>query len=161
MRSRLALVAVLAALAALPGCGVRGLAFVQDDRVDIVRPNDRDKVKLPVRIEWTAKDFSGGFGVLLDQAPPRPGKSLAWLFRGSDSCRGKEGTRLCATPEYLAQRNVFETATPRYTIEHVPRLTGNDRRRQFHEITVVLLDAHGRRVGEGAWSVQFEVEKPR
>jgi hypothetical protein len=161
MRTRVALGAALTALVIAQGCGVRGLSFVQDDRVDIVRPDDRAKVDLPVRIDWTVKDFTGSFGVLVDQAPPRAGKTLAWLFRGSDTCRGVEGKRLCATDEFLSQRNAFHTTDTEFTIEQVPQLTGNDRRREFHEVTVILLDEDGKRVGEGAWSVQFEVEKKR
>jgi len=152
-------VALLAAVAAAPGCGVHGLSFVKDDRVDIVRPDDRSKVALPVTIDWTVKKFTGSYGVLVDQAPPRAGKSLAWLFRGSDSCRGSEGRRLCAQADFLAQRNVFQTNDTKFTVQQVPRLTGNDRRREFHEVTVILLDDAGNRVGEGAWSVQFEVKK--
>ena len=140
-------------------CGVHGLSFVQDKRVDITAPRERSKVTLPVSIAWTVKNFHGSFGVLVDQAPPRSGETLPWLFRGLDTCRGDTGKALCQTRAFLAGRNVFETARPRFTVDHVDRFTGNDRRRQFHEVTVVLLDAQGRRVGEGAWSVQFEVEQ--
>lgn len=156
---RLTLVAVV--LAALPACGVSGLSFVQDDRVDIVRPEDRSTQKLPVRVAWTVKDFESGpgkgsFGVFVDRAPQRAGKRLAWLFRGDPSCRNNE--TVCSTVDFLAQRNVFRTTAPRFTVEQVNRLTGASAGRQLHEVTVVLLDEQGRRVGEGAWSVQFEVE---
>jgi hypothetical protein len=141
------------------GCGTQGLSFVQDKRVDITTPRERSKVALPVTVAWTAKDVHGSFAVLVDQAPPRPGKTLPWLFRGMDSCRGETGRQLCATQAFLAGRNVFRTTDTHFSVDHVNRFTGNDRRRQFHEVTVVLLDAQGRRVGEGAWSVQFEVER--
>jgi hypothetical protein len=138
-------------------CGVQGLSFVQDKRVDITAPRERSKVTLPVDVTWTAKHYTGSYGVLVDQAPPRSGKTLPWLFRGSDSCRGETGKALCESRAFLGERNVFETTKTRFTVERVIRFTGTDRRRQFHEVTVVLLDAAGRRVGEGAWSVQFEV----
>jgi hypothetical protein len=54
---------------------------------------------------------------------------------------------------------VFRTSAHRFTVEQVPRLEGNDRKRQFHDVTVILLDGTGRRVGESAWSVQIEVPK--
>jgi hypothetical protein len=160
----LALAAV--ALAALPACGVRGLSFKADDRVDIIRPRDRDEVRLPLTVEWTVHDFAvgagkGSFGVLLDQAPPRPGKTLAWLFRGDRSCKGASGKALCQTPEFLERRKAYQTTDTSFTIDLVPRLSGNDRRRQFHEFTVVLLDRAGARIGEGAWSVQFQVPRQR
>jgi hypothetical protein len=138
---------------------MHGLSFVQDKRLDITTPKERSKVTLPVTVAWTVKNFDGAFAVLVDQAPPRSGKTLPWLFRGRDTCRGDTGKRLCATPAFLAEQNVFRTTSSHFTVERVNRFSGNDRRRQFHEVTVVLLDAHGHRVGEGAWSVQFEVER--
>lgn len=150
------------AVVASPACGVSGLSFKTDERVDIVRPGDRDEVELPVTVEWTVEDFDvgeeGSFGVLLDRAPQRPGKSLGWIFRGEDSCDGPAGEELCESQEFLAQRNVFQTTDTEITFELVPKLTGNDRRREFHEVTIVLLDEAGKRIGEGAWSIQFEVK---
>jgi hypothetical protein len=147
---------------ALAACGVHGLSFVQDERVDMVRPDDRAQVRLPVTVAWTVKDFTvgdggGSFGVLVDRAPPRSGKPLEWLFRGDAACKGT-GRALCATPEFLADRSVFRTTKRSVTLTQIAKLIGNDRRRQFHEVTVVLLDEQGRRVGEGAWSVQFELK---
>jgi hypothetical protein len=140
-------------------CGVQGLSFVQDTRIDITTPRERSKVDLPVTVAWTAKHFTGTFAVLVDQAPPRPGKTLPWLFRGRDTCRGQTGKRLCASRAFLAEQNVFRTTATHFTVARVNRFTGNDRRRQFHEVTIVLLDAQRRRIGEGAWSVQFEVAR--
>ena len=155
----LALVAL--ALLALPACGVNGLSFVQDDRVEIIRPDDRAEVDLPLRVAWTVEDFpvgpgKGSFGVLVDRAPQRPGETLGWIFRGDVACKGTSAP-LCSRPQFLAQRNVFRTTARSVTIEQVARLVGNQAGRQFHEVTVVLLDEAGRRVGEGAWSAQFEV----
>ena len=154
------------ALVLLTACGVSGLSFKQDKRVDIVRPRDRAEVRLPITVAWTVKDFSvgpgeGSFAVLIDREPPRPGKTLPWLFRGNDSCKGVEGKALCATTEFLEQRNVFQTTETSFTVRQVNKLTGNEKRRQFHEVIVVLLDAQGRRVGEGAWSVQVDVKGRR
>jgi hypothetical protein len=150
-------------LLVLPACGIHGLSFVQDERVDIVTPKDRAKVSLPVRVSWTAKDIEvgpgkGSYGVLVDRAPQRPGKTLAWIFRGDDGCKGA-GASLCEQPQYLAQRNVFRATGRSLVIDQVSRLAGAQSGRQFHEVTVVLLDGAGRRIGESAWSVQFEVSE--
>jgi hypothetical protein len=164
--SRRPLVLVLAAvLVALPACGVSGLSFVQDDRVDIVGPDDRSEVRLPVTVRWTVEGFDvgpdgGSFGVFVDRSPQPSGRTLGWLFRGDSSCKGA-GARLCDSTEFLEQRNVFRTTRTSLTLEQVPRLTGADAGRVLHEVTVVLLDGDGRRAGEGAWSVQFEVEDER
>jgi hypothetical protein len=159
--ARLSLVASLAvAASALTACGASGLSFVQDKRVEIVRPHDRSKVTLPVKVAWTVKDFAvgdgqGAFGVFVDRAPQPSGQTLAWLFRGDRSCKGT-GAPLCAKPQFLAQHSVYSTTERTFTVEQVIRLAGNQTNRH-HEVTVVLLDAGGKRVGEGAWSVQFKV----
>ena len=157
--ARLAVVA--AALLALPACGVGGLSFTQDTRVDIVHPDDRKTISLPLTVEWTVKDFaigegSGSFGVFVDRAPQPSGRTLSWLVRGDRSCKGT-GAPLCAKPEFLAQHSVYQTTEKSFTVEQVDRLAGCGSNRQ-HELTVVLLDAEGKRVGEGAWSVLFKVK---
>ena len=149
----------MALLIAGSACGTSGLAFKQDRRVDIVAPHERSKVTLPVDIAWTAKNVTEGFAVLVDQAPPRPGRTLGSIFSGADTCRGKEGRQLCEQSNFLSQRNVFRTTANQFRIEQVPRLQGNDKKRQFHEVTLILVDSNGRRVGESAWSVQIEVPK--
>ena len=133
--------------------------------MDIIAPDDRSKVDLPVTVRWTVEDFAvgdgeGSFAVAVDATPPRSGQSLPDMFRKSTTCRGEAGRRLCASPEYLAQRGLYRTTDTAFTIQRVAKLSGNDRRREFHEITVVLLDRDGRRAGEGAWSVQFSVKDP-
>jgi hypothetical protein len=158
--ARIAMVAL--ALGVAPACGVSGLSFVHDDRVDIVRPDDRSEVRLPVTVRWTVDDFAvgpgeGSFGIFVDRNPQPSGKTLAWLFRGDSGCKGT-GARVCATPEYLGQRSVYRTTRTAFTVEQVNKLTGSQAGRELHEVTVVLLDGSGRRVGEGAWSVQFEVQ---
>ncbi len=155
--------AVVAALVVAPGCGVRGLSFVQDDRVDIVAPDDLAEVRLPLTVDWDVEGFevgegSGSFGVLVDRAPPPPGRTLEWLFRDDDLCRGPGGAELCGDPQFLVDRGVHRTDASELVLGRVARRTGDDRRRELHEVTVVLLDAEGRRVGEGAWSVEFEID---
>ncbi len=150
-----ALVGALA-LGALAGCGVRGLAFREDTRVDIVEPADREVVALPVTVRWTVRDFGGSFAVVVDGAPQPPGEPLGWFARDDDSCRARVG---CPDEEYLANRRVFVTAEPELTVERLPDTEIEGRRREFHEVTVVLLDGEGRRVGESAWSVEFQVER--
>jgi hypothetical protein len=147
---------------ATTSCGVHGLSLVQDRRVDVVRPNERSKVELPVTVQWTVKDFpvgpgAGSFGVLVDRAPPPSGKPLAWLVRGEAGCEGPRAAT-CARSEFLAQHNIFQTNDTSFRVDQVDKLTGSQAGRQFHEVTVVLLGADGERVGEGAWPVQFEVK---
>jgi hypothetical protein len=152
-----ALVLLVVATVLGGACGVSDLNFVQDDRVRIVSPEDRSKVSLPVTIRWTADDFDGTFAVFLDRAPVPPGRSLDWLARDDDLCRDTPG---CPGPEWFTSRQVFPTADRQITIDDVPELT-RDERRVFHEVTVVLIDQNGERVGESAFTTEFEVERGR
>jgi hypothetical protein len=153
-------------LAPTAGCGVHGLSFRQDHRVDIVSPSDRSTVTLPFDLTWTVDDFdvtgptdrphpgSGYFAVLIDRAPPPPGDTIESLFRGDDSCLASEG---CPSAERLADGYVFPTATTRLRIDRLPPVTADHR--AFHELVIVLLDGAGHRIGESAFRVHVEHDR--
>jgi hypothetical protein len=148
---RLLTVAVLAA--ALPSCGVSGLSFVQDHRVSILSPDDRAEVTLPVTIDWEAKDFDGTYAVFVDRAPVPGGKTLEWLARNDDYCKDTPG---CPDEQWFVDRNVYVTDKTQLTLERLPELN-RDEQRETHEVTIVLLDRDGRRVGESAFGVELRV----
>jgi hypothetical protein len=141
----------------LAGCGTDGLSFRLDERVELEAPADHADVTLPVTVRWTVEDFAvgegvGAFGVLVDRTPPPPGQGLEWLFRDDDSCVGVA----CADPAFQAQRGVYRTTEPELVLAEVTTRPDRGDADQ-HEVTVVLLDRDGHRVGEGAWSRQFEL----
>jgi hypothetical protein len=146
--------AAVVLLATLPGCGVQDLNFVQDDRVTITAPKDRASVRLPVTLRWTSTDFDGTYAVFVDRAPVPPGRDLRWLARDDELCDSTPG---CPNDAWLRDRAVFATPDTSLTIDELPDLNGDSDRREFHEATVVLLDRDGRRVGEAAFTVEFEV----
>lgn len=159
MKRTLGIIAGLVLLAS--GCAASGLAFRQDNRLSFTAPTDRSEVTLPVTVRWEVEDFdvgqgAGSFAVFVDRAPQPPGKTLPWLARNDDSCRRDAG---CPDAAWFADRWVFPTTATELTIERLPART--DDRREFHEVTVVLLDADGRRVGETGWSIEFQVERER
>ena len=134
-----------------------------DERVDIVTPDDRSEVRLPFTVDWTARDLAvgsglGRFGVYVDRAPPPPGRTSAWLFRGENTCKGRGRDRVRRSGSSSPTARCIETIDTELTITNVRDLSGSDKRREFHEVTVVLLDAAGARVQESAWSVQVDVE---
>ena len=144
-------------VAALPACDrFDGLAFREDNRVDIISPTDRAHVKLPMTVRWTSRASGRSFGVFVDRAPQPPGEPLSWVARNDDSCRA---TANCPDADYLAQRNVFRTSEPRFRVQQLLDTQRDTQRREFHEVTVVLLDRRGKRVGESAWSVEFQVDR--
>jgi hypothetical protein len=144
------------------GCGTTGLAFATDDRVEITVPQDRAEVSVPLTVRWRVRDFDlgagrGSFGIFIDRTPQPPGAPLSWIARDDDTC---VASRSCPDEQYLAERGVYSTQRTTFTIDLLPRTVPADvRRREFHEFTIVLLDARGERVGESAWFVQFQLER--
>jgi hypothetical protein len=146
-------------LLVLPACSrLDGLAFREDTRVDVVTPRDRAKVTLPVTVRWASKATVPRYGVFVDRSPMPPGKRLDWFARNDEACQGTAG---CPSTEYLAERNVFSTTGRSFTVERLLDTQRDVQRREFHEVTIVLLDAGGRRMGESAWSVEFQVTRDR
>ena len=156
--SRRASLAV-ALVAALPaaGCGVHGLSFVEDDRVSILEPADRATVDLPMTVRWRVDNLSDdvSFAVFVDRAPQRPGRTVESLARGDAAC---EVDPACPDEAYFASRGVYTTEEAEITIDFIPDLTEGDNR-DFHEVTVVLLNGEGERMGESAFRVEFEVAR--
>ena len=166
-RSVMSACAVVAALA--PGCAVDGLAFRVDDRLDVVSPRDREVVSLPVRIEWEITDFevtgptpssepeSGFFGVFVDRAPQPPGQTIEWFAKDDPACRPADD---CPNKEYFAARGVYTTSKTRFVLRTLPPPPSDQaKRRELHEVTIVLLDGTGRRIGESAFTSEFEVKR--
>lgn len=158
---------VAGAVLALSGCGIRGLNFVEDERVQIISPPHRSEVMLPVTVRWSVEDFeitgpsgdeggdAGYFGVFVDRAPPAPGQSLTSLVADDPVCKATPG---CPDEAYLAGQRAYTTSNTHFTIERVPELT-DDRTREVHEVTIVLLDGKGHRIGESAFRVEFYVRR--
>ena len=97
-------------------------------------------------VEWTVEDFdvgprAGSFGVF-DRpraATLRQDAGLAVPRRPHVQGHRRAGAvRASGVPRATAASHATDDTS--FTIEQVPRLTGSDRRRQFHEVTVVLLD---------------------
>lgn len=127
----------LPVLVGIAGCSARGLSFRQDDRVDVVAPEDRSEVSLPLTVRWTTEGLAPDtrFGVAVDTTPPRPGEA-------------PDDDDLVVT-----------TTDTEVTLEQL----GSSSRagdRGVHRITVFLLDEDGRRVGESSWRVDVELEGP-
>ena len=160
MTRRTAAVAAVLLMTA-SGCGFSNLTFRQDDSLRFLTPDDRAEVTLPLTVRWAVEDFevgpgAGSFAVFVDRAPQPPGKPLEWLARDDDSCRASDG---CPDEVWYADRDVYPTTDTRLTIEQLP--ARSDDRRELHEVTVVLLDEQGRRVGENGWTLEFQVVRDR
>jgi len=159
--------ALLGLTVALSGCVPQGLAFRVDDRLTFQSPEDRAEVKLPVALDWDIRDFevtepggeprkdAGYFAVFVDSTPMPPGKPLSWIARQDNSCRPADG---CPDEEYLLVRGIYTTSETKLVIEELPRSSDEDRRER-HRATIVLLDASGKRIGESAFEIAFDIDR--
>lgn len=130
-----------ACLGALPAC--QPMLFRNDHRVEIAVPADFSVVHPPVLIRWSAPDFStpanGRFAVFVDRDPMPPGETVAY-FAGA------------------GLRNVYiVTSTHLLLLKLDPNPGASDIERNHHDVTVVLLDATGHRIGESAGFAEFTV----
>jgi hypothetical protein len=158
---RAVLIAAAAALS-LSSCGGE---LERDDRVRFLTPPEGARVTLPLVLRWEAEGFRargfdgsrtddrGVYAVFVDSAPMRPGEHLDSLARGDRTCEATPG---CPDRTWLADRGVHLTTQPFLALQGLPSKGGRSApggRR--HQVTVVLLDGRGVRVGEGAWTRSF------
>jgi hypothetical protein len=165
MRAWIAFLAFAAVLT--PACGTSDLEFRLDDRVEIIEPSDREVVRIPIDIRWSVENFeitgpsqradedAGYFGLFVDGSPQAPGETIESLFADDESCNDVPG---CPDEQFLAGRDIFKTTQTSFTIRNLPD-TEEGERRELHEVTIVLLDGRGRRIGESAYTVEFRVER--
>lgn len=145
------------------------LAFRQDHRLRFIAPANGDVVRLPLKLNWTMDDFrivrpgsgtgkpsAGYFAIFIDETPMEPGRTLRELAAEDDpSC---EQDPQCPDREYLADRGIYTTTKTSLRLRSVLPLS-SDEPTQLHDVTVVLLDAAGSRIGESAWHLQFKLRK--
>ena len=148
---------------------MRGLNFEQDERLEITSPDDRAKVGLPFVVRWRVEDFeitgrdgsarpdAGYFGVYVDRAPQPPDRTQAWLVREDQRCRRLTD---CTASSFLADQNIFAVTETSFTVERVEAPSSQaPKRREFHDVTIALLNGRGQRIGESAFIRQFEVDR--
>lgn len=138
------------------------LTFRPDRRLSMVSPEEEEEVRLPLQVTWEVDDFAledgNHFGVFVDTDIPSPDKIVR--------------LRVCGTREQLPptpgefrgvcrdqRERIFFTTDTSFTLEcFEPRFNLGARRLNDHRVTVILLDAENRRVGEAAASVPFQVD---
>lgn len=167
MRRAVALGAVFVALSGATACQLEGLAFTEDRRVEILAPDYRELVDLPVTVDWQVTNDKLAqrlgsdiqFGVFVDIDPQPPGEPLSYFARNDPTC---ERPGSCSGIQYLRQRGIHTTSETEMTFRTLPIAAGVDLERgdpDFHEVTLILLDNEGVRIGESAWAIIFEVNR--
>jgi hypothetical protein len=150
--------AAVAMVVVLQSCSTSGLAFVQDNRISIATPRTNQEVKLPFDVTWSAKNYAGSYGVFIDGSPMRPGQSLLSLVPSDDPCRNDAQ---CPDPTWLAQHDVYVTKDPTVTVKLLADKRGKSSGRDTHQLTIVLLDEQGRRLGESSFIKEFAVDRSK
>lgn len=166
---RLGTLAGLCCLLLTAGCvNLSELQFKADHRLTFISPEEYAEVAAPVRIEWTMDGFevlpkgssaapsetAGYFAVFVDRSPIKPGETLEEVAGRDQQCRRDPK---CPDAAYLEANGVYVTRATRLTVPNVPPLSSRERV-QLHQVTVILLDSEGRRIGEYAWFLQFKME---
>jgi hypothetical protein len=169
--TRVALLPLLASVGALGGCtNVSLLQFHVDHYVKFVAPESRAKLTVPVTLRWKLDGFrvagpdsgeppskdAGFYALFVDRAPIKPGQTLAAVGGDDPSCAASDA---CLKRSYLADHQVYWTTDLSFTLRQVPSLSDNRDNWQLHEVTIVLLDTSGRRIGEHAYFRDFQLKR--
>lgn len=133
------------------------ITLFRDNRLTIVQPRDSAEVRLPVTIKWEVTEFppTGGnhFALFLDRAPLGPRKRLKLV-------KCAEGPDAPIIQDCEDDREtVFQTPEMHYAFDCLQPTASSGRRRNVHEVNLILLDGEGYRDGEASASIRFEVNE--
>jgi hypothetical protein len=87
------------------------------------------------------------------------GQTLRSLLSRVDPCRKQPG---CPDQAWMAQHQVALTRQPVYSVDRLNLLDGEiagGHGTKIHQATIVLVDQHGVRTSDAAWTVEFLVRR--
>jgi hypothetical protein len=99
----------------------------------------------------TARSGGGYFALFVDRAPVPGGHALSDLANDDANCLPRDG---CPNADYYAAHDIYLTAAHHYRFDTLPQ-PEQAYDKDKHTITIILIDASGRRIGESAWSLTF------
>lgn len=144
-------VTLLVAAGFLAGCRTTGLVFGSSE-LRVTSPSSAATVTLPMTVTWTAGGLyqpGDSYAVFLDQQPVGPGRSVLDVI--PDACKA---IPTCPRADYLRQANVWLATRPSLVLATLPE-TGQRAGREYHTITIVLLNSGQVRTSEEFASVDF------
>lgn len=125
---------------ATTGCSTNGLIFRDDGSFVVDSPHKNQVVSQPVTVRWHLKPGTAspaGYAVFLDRTPPRPGGRL---------------------PGPNDRLNITVTTDTSVRISDIqPTNAVSDEDKNRHDVTIIMLDANGRRISELSGFVRFKV----
>lgn len=133
-----------------------------DKRLSSLAPSAESVVRLPVTIRWKVTDFpltdGNQFGVFINAGFPSAGSDV----------RVRVCSKLAKQPPAPGElrgicrdqrEQIFFTTDTSFTIDCLePHLNRGARRIHDHEVSIILVDKHKRRVGETAITVPFTAD---
>jgi hypothetical protein len=162
---RRAIVAVVL-IASTTSCG-QGLLFSQDRRIEIVSPpKDNAKMSLPLDVRWQLADGVevgrdiASFAVFFDVEPQPPDETIEYFSRRDTVCKRSPG---CPDAGYFSGRGIHVTKDTSFHLDDILPVAGVDLDKgdhDRHDVTIIVLDAQGRRVTEASWARTFEIVHP-
>jgi hypothetical protein len=137
----------------LTGCGPR--SFRQPHELSITSPRPLAVVAAPVHLAWTAHHrlvAGTSYAVFIDRPTVHPGQTLQAL--ADSGCRRTPG---CPDARYLQTLGVYVTSNTHLDLAQLPTQRGAEVRQPHpvHTAMIVVLDGHGRRANDGAYTVEF------
>jgi len=141
----------LAGLVVLAGAAAGNRTFRNDRSVDITSPAPLSIVSTPFDINW--RGSARRYAVFVDVAPIAEGGSFRDLL--DPNCQ--RDPRCQPGDAYLSRLGVYTATGNHVSIPSLGDLIGVSAKQPhpLHVATVVVMDGHGRRVGSGAWRVEF------
>jgi hypothetical protein len=149
--------AVVLLVSALAGCRTNGLEFGRY-QLRILSPEANSTVTAPLRLTWTAGNlFQPGdsYAVFVDTQPIGPGRNVTDLLPAE--CKVLPD---CDKLSYYEQANVWLTNKPSLVLQYLPdsSIAGNGK--EYHTITVVILNQAQVRIGEEYATVDIASAQP-
>lgn len=160
---------LLAVLTLTAACDTSNFAFKIDKSIEILTPEARTDVQLPVTISWQDSEPPANprvdlrdpqaeyYAVFVDDSPLAPGKRLSSLLDEGTRCVASEG---CPTEQQLADEGAYLTADTSITLEFIADLrpTSRGNTKDVHDVTIVRMRGD-ERVGEAAFRQTFFVRR--
>jgi len=152
----------------LGACAFQVSGFRLDQRLTFIAPHNYQVVSLPVTISWEIRDFTptarrssvptpgaGYFALFVDQTPIAPGQTMDAVAAGDNTCDIHMG---CPNAQYLAEHQIYTTAKTSFSLQQVATLPNDPYKQQLHQVTIVLLNATGHRIGQSSWTIGFKTK---
>jgi hypothetical protein len=148
----------LALLSSVTGCRSTGLLFHKAEDLTILSPASNSVVQAPITMRWHTEHrppTGTQFAVFVDRVPIGPGRTLR---DAADRLCKREPD--CPDNQYLNAHDIYVTEESSLVIDNLPdqhyrhgRVPGE------HELSIVLLDVSGHRVGESVYSVVVRLDR--